>query len=261
MTIEAMQTAVRDGVSIRYTDTGSGDPPLVFVHGWTCNHTNWRAQVAHFRANHRVLALDQRGHGASDKPDQDYGIPGFVDDLGCFIHETGADRPVVVGHSMGGVIALNLAHRYPELLRAIVMIDSPIVPLPEALAPMLTGFVQALKSPEYQGTAEGFARTQFFNSDTAPALIEELLPAMMSAPQRLMHTAIASTVDAVNQPAGEIPVPALLIRAATAFASEEDFRSRYPELQVHTINCAHFVQMEKPAETNALIDAFLESLA
>jgi pimeloyl-ACP methyl ester carboxylesterase len=248
-------------VNIRHVDQGAGDPALLFVHGWTCNLTNWRAQLAHFSAKHRVVALDQRGHGASEKPDQDYLIPGFVDDLAWFIGEVGLDRPVVIGHSMGGEIALNLAHKHPDLVRAIVMVDSPVVPLPEALQPVRDAAVASMKMENYKTAVEGFARAQFFNAGTPPELAEELVPLIMSAPQRLMYTAIGSILDPANMPEGEIPVPALFLRAATAFATEEQFRQRYPGMDVHTLDTAHFVQMEKPDETNALIESFLEELS
>lgn len=262
MTTEAsLRSVTRDGVSIRYTDAGSGDPPILFVHGWTCDHTNFRDQVPHFAGSYRVVALDQRGHGSSDKPDQDYTVPGFVDDLGWFIRETGLDRPVIVGHSMGGTIALNFAHKHPEMTRGIVLVDSPIVPLPAALAPVLEQTLAAFKSPAYLAAQEGFARVQFFNAATPTALIEELLASMCQAPQRLMHTAIESILAPESMPEGTVPVPALFIRAATAYATEEALRERYPGMEVRTLEAAHFVQMEKPAETNSLIEEFVEGLS
>ncbi|MEO6198271.1 MAG: hypothetical protein ABIP58_09240, partial [Dehalococcoidia bacterium] len=96
---------------------------------------------------------------------------------------------------------------------------------------------------------------------TPAALVDELVPAILSAPQRLMHTAMSSILEEASRPAGAIPVPALFIRAATSYKTEDDFRGRYPGIEIHTLDCAHFVQMEKPAETNALIDSFLEHLA
>ena len=254
------KSAIRDGVTLRYIDAGAGKPPLLFVHGWTCNRTNWRDQIPHFAKNHRVVAVDLRGHGESDKPDQDYNIEGFVGDVAWLIGELKLSQPVVIGHSMGGVIAMNLVRRHPALTRAIVMVDSPITPLPESTRALVEPLFAGLRSPAYAGVAEGFDRMSFFNASSPPELVDELVSGMSSAPQRLMHTALVDTVEPENQQPGAIPVPALFIRAGTAYATEDEIRSRYPGLGVITVPAAHFVQLEQPAATNSIIADFLDNL-
>jgi pimeloyl-ACP methyl ester carboxylesterase len=260
MAIDTLKSATRDGVTLRYTDTGTGDRALVFVHGWTCEKGNWRYQIPHFSARHRCIALDQRGHGASDKPDQDYTVDGFVDDLAWFIRDLRLDRPVLIGHSMGGTVSFNLIRRQPEIARGLVMVDSLQVPIPSDMRPMTEGLIAGLQSPAYKTVAEGFARTGFFNESSPQRLVEELVPCIADAPQRLMHTAIASLLDEKVMQPGAPPVPTLFLRASTQFASEEELRERYPGIDVHTLEAAHFVQLEKPDETNTLIDRFLEKL-
>jgi pimeloyl-ACP methyl ester carboxylesterase len=56
-----MQSLVRDGVRLAYTEAGSGDPPLLFVHGWCCDHSYFQPQFEHFQRGHRVVAVDLRG--------------------------------------------------------------------------------------------------------------------------------------------------------------------------------------------------------
>jgi pimeloyl-ACP methyl ester carboxylesterase len=92
----------RDGVSLFYEEAGGGRPPIVLVHGWCCDHTFMAPQFAHFGDAHHILAVDLRGHGQSDRPQQAYTISGFADDLAWICHELTLQRPVVVGHSMGG---------------------------------------------------------------------------------------------------------------------------------------------------------------
>jgi pimeloyl-ACP methyl ester carboxylesterase len=100
-----MQFLSRDGVRLGYEEQGSGSPPMLLVHGWSCDHTHFAPQAEHFSKRHRVILVDLRGHGASDTPDQEYTMAGFADDLAFLCEQIGVDRPVVVGHSMGGVIA------------------------------------------------------------------------------------------------------------------------------------------------------------
>lgn len=104
----------RDGVALAYDDAGSGTPPLLLVHGYACDRSAMERQSACFTTRHRVVNVDLRGHGESDKPDGVYSIPSFADDLAWLCRELGLYRPVVVGHSLGGMIALDLAARYPD---------------------------------------------------------------------------------------------------------------------------------------------------
>ncbi len=106
-----MPYATRDGVKLFYTDTGAGDPALFFIHGWCCSHTDWRQQVAAFRRRHRIVTVDLLGHGRSSAPVNDYSMEIFCRDLEWLMRELDVRRPLVVGHSMGGLIALHLGAR------------------------------------------------------------------------------------------------------------------------------------------------------
>jgi pimeloyl-ACP methyl ester carboxylesterase len=106
--------ATRDGVRLYYELAGSGDPPLVFVHGWCCDRTFFQPQVDHFQTTHTVTALDLRGCGTSDCPANGYDIPSLADDVAAVCRTAGIGRPVIVGHSLSGMIAIELAARYPD---------------------------------------------------------------------------------------------------------------------------------------------------
>jgi pimeloyl-ACP methyl ester carboxylesterase len=117
-----MSQVRRNGIALFYEEAGGGDLPLVFVHGWCCDHTYFAPQFEHFRRKHRVVTVDLRGHGQSDKPTQSYTMEAFADDMAGMCDQLGVEKPVVIGHSMGGIVAFDLACRYPTLPSAIVML-------------------------------------------------------------------------------------------------------------------------------------------
>lgn len=123
-----MHLIKKDGVTLAYEEINSGSPPMLFVHGWGCDHTVFAPQVEFFCRSHRLVSVDLRGHGESDAPHQDYTMAAFADDLAWLCRELALIKPIVVGHSMGGNVALELAARHPQTPASIVMIDSVIFP-------------------------------------------------------------------------------------------------------------------------------------
>ena len=86
----------------------------MFVHGWCCDHTFFAPQYEHFDARGSVTTYDLRGCGRSDRP-EDYEIATLADDLAWLCTELEISKPVVVGHSLGGVVGLELAARHSSL--------------------------------------------------------------------------------------------------------------------------------------------------
>jgi pimeloyl-ACP methyl ester carboxylesterase len=255
-----LKSAVRDGVNLRYLNTGTGDPTLVFIHGWCCDQSMWGEQIEAFAPKHRVIAVDLRGHGESDKPDQDYEIAGFADDMAWLIQEIGLDRPVLIGHSMGGVTTLNLLLKHPDIARAAVFVDAGIMPFPEEIRPLLDQTLEALKSPAYREVATNVVKQFLFREESPAELRDRVAADMATAPQRVMHTALASALSEENYPPGPVPIPSLFVKAATLQATEEQIKERYPGMEVVSMDTGHFNHMEKPEEFNEILSRFLEKV-
>jgi hypothetical protein len=140
--------AKRNGLNLYFEQAGRGDPPLVFVHGWCCDRTFFQPQFDHFQASHAVARLDLRGCGRSDRPADGYDIPALADDVAWLCREVGIPRPVVVGHSLGGMIAIELAARHPSLPTAVVAVDpGAISPTPQARS-VYEGLATQLEGPD-----------------------------------------------------------------------------------------------------------------
>ena len=114
-----------DGTRIAYHEVGAGDPAIIFIHGGFGNKSGFGFQEEYFSPNHRCVAADMRGRGDSDKPDELYTMEQHGDDVAELIRHLGLVKPVLVGQSMGGQVVISTAARHPELVGAIVSLDSP----------------------------------------------------------------------------------------------------------------------------------------
>jgi pimeloyl-ACP methyl ester carboxylesterase len=233
---------------------------MLLVHGWSCDHTYFAPQFERFSRSHRVVAVDLRGHGASDAPRQAYTMAGFADDLAWLCGERGIERPVAIGHSMGGAVVLELAARYPDLPGAIVMVDGATVAFAGPLTPTHPRyeFIRRMRGPEYREVARGFVEQMFLPTDD-PARRARILEQMLSTPQHVMASAMeqVSSCD-MAAAAAACRIPALYIQAAAPRPELARFRELCPQLITgQTVGAGHFNQLEVPDQVNAMIERFL----
>jgi pimeloyl-ACP methyl ester carboxylesterase len=114
-----------DGVAIPYADSATAGPALVFIHGWSCHRGFWREQRA-LAAAYRVIALDLAGHGprAEAASRTDWSMAAFARDVEAVIDACDAREVVLVGHSMGGAVAVEAALRLGGRCRLVVGVDT-----------------------------------------------------------------------------------------------------------------------------------------
>ena len=116
-------TVTLHGNDLHYVDAGDGDP-VVFVHGLLGSHQDWTSLLADLSDRHRVLAPDLVGHGASAKPVGDYSLGAHAAMLRDLLDHLGVAQVTLVGHSLGGGIALQFAYLFPERVRRLVLVSS-----------------------------------------------------------------------------------------------------------------------------------------
>ena len=121
-----MRKATLRGIDLSYQMEGDTGDPLVLVHGFTGDVSDWHHQVGYFSRSYRVLAMDLRGHGQSDAPDDrsSYAITDMAADVEQLISHLALGRYHLVGHSMGGGIAQELALRRPKSLLSLTLEDT-----------------------------------------------------------------------------------------------------------------------------------------
>ena len=256
-----MQSLRRDGVTLVYEEAPGDEPPILLVHGWCCDHTYFVPQFEHFASRgHRVVAVDLRGHGRSDKPQQGYTMQLFADDLAWICQRIGVEKPVVVGHSMGGIVAFDLAARYPDMTSAVVMLDAAVV-LPSAARAAIPSLLEELRDPGYREVLRNYVANSLFISTDDQERKKRILESMSSTPQHVVVSAFEGLRDYdPTEATGGLAIPAVYI-AADELQPRSDM-SRFHELAPQilygkTVGSGHFCQLEVPEQVNAMIERFL----
>lgn len=251
----------RDGVALYYERREGPGTPVVLIHGWCCDHTFLAPQAAHFAdAGHDVIAVDLRGHGHSDKPHQSYPIATFADDVAWICGALGLVRPILIGHSMGGVAAYDIACRHPDLPGAFVMLDSAVVRPASAHAALLET-LEGLRGSNYKDILTDLVCSAFFLPTDDPSRRARIITTMTATPQHVMVASYSTFADydAIAE-ARRILAPSLYICAnePSPRADLERLRALIPNLLYgQTVGSGHFCQLEVPDQVNAMIDRFL----
>jgi len=127
---QVRKVAVRD-IEMEVEEAGAGERALVLVHGFTGSRDDFREQLPPLAALGRTLALDQRGHGGSTNSGKHelYTVANLVDDLAAAFDALGLERADLLGHSLGGAVALRFALAHPDRLASLVLLDTSAQPI------------------------------------------------------------------------------------------------------------------------------------
>jgi pimeloyl-ACP methyl ester carboxylesterase len=130
-----------------FVKTGSG-PAVLLLHGMACDHTTWSPVIERLARDHTVIAPDLLGHGRSDKPRADYSVGGYANGMRDLLTVLGIDKVTVVGHSLGGGVAMQFAYQFPERTERMVLVA------PGGIGPEVTMLIRAVTLPGFH-TAVG----------------------------------------------------------------------------------------------------------
>jgi len=205
-----MRVKVND-ISINYEVAGSGKT-LVLIHGLGGNAQSWETIVPLFSGYYRVLTWDVRGHGQSDKPGGSYSTELFASDLAALLRTLGIGNAFVLGHSMGGVIALRFALDFPDLCHALIVSSSAAEVNPQA-----TKYWQDLASTVLERGMEAvpFDAARIFSKgfiERNPEVVEEFARNRpVNDPSCYARAALAISAYNYNEELGRIRCPTLII--------------------------------------------------
>ena len=253
------------GCRLHYEEQGHGTP-LLLLHGLGSSTLDWEFQMAELASQHRVIGLDVRGHGRSDKPRQRYSIEGFAADVAALISHLQLPAVHLVGISMGGMIGFQLAVDQPHSLCSLTVVNSA----PE---------VKAKKPADYLQIAKRWTLSRLLSLDTiAKALARLLFPhpeqgeLRRKVEQRWPRNdkrAYLASLDAiigwgVRERIDRITCPTLVIAADhdyTPVAHKQAYVDAMPNARLLVIeNSRHATPMDQPERFNSSLLAFLQEV-
>ncbi|MEV6836594.1 alpha/beta hydrolase [Streptomyces sp. NPDC051133] len=253
-----------EGAALTYDDEGPRDAreaPLVLVHGWTADRHRWDHQLAHFSVRRRVIRLDLRGHGESTGAGVRT-IAELAQDVLALLDRLEVERCVLVGHSMGGMIAQTIALAHPERLERMVLVGSigrmaysrgrGLLMAASTLVPYKL-FVAANIQRAF---APGYPREE----------IRAHIRASAATPREVVMTLYGAmrAFDVLDR-AGEIRTPTLMVHGyhdvQLPVGQVLRMAKAYPDAVVRILDAGHELPLEKPAELTAALEGFVTEKA
>jgi pimeloyl-ACP methyl ester carboxylesterase len=241
-------------------DGGKGELPVIFVHGLGGDHEVWRAELDRIRRTHRALALDLRGFGRSAcAADGNYGIEAMAGDVLLVARTLGLKRYVLVGHSMGGAVAIAAAVQDPASVAGLVLADpaGDATKMPDAGR---ESFRRYFDGPDYTQHAEAFLGDVLANAK--PQTRAEVLKTFLASPPEAVSQCVHAICDYPS--ARELerypgPVLDVITDDNEAAWSLQNLVKGLPAVRMPGLS--HWIMLDDPETFARLVDGFLVTLS
>lgn len=249
-----------------YRELGQGQP-IIIMHGIFGSSDNWLTQSKILAEKYRVFSLDLRNHGQSPHDDA-FDYPTMADDLKNFIEEQQLENPIVIGHSMGGKVAMNFAVAYPDLLAKLIVVD--ISPRPYNLEHyVIIDGLKAVPIKTITSRNEADAALVPFvpEADVRQFLLKNLQRKTEGGFSWKINLPVIdknlSNIGLDLQFEGKFDKPTLFIRGGRSkYVRDTDMtriKEIFPQAELETLDSGHWVQAEKPKEFVDVVMRWLES--
>ena len=249
---------------------GRGAPPLVFVHGFACAHTDWKFQLEEFKKTHEVVACDLRGHGQTPGRPQECSIEHYGGDVAALVNNLELRGVFLIGHSMGCRVVLEAARLLPKRVAGVVLIDGSrnATSDPDGAEAMARATIQKLG---YANFAETLFRQMFFKkTKESEAIVERAVTQSAAFGPELWPRVTRWDAGQMDAAFAALRAPVLAIQSTTRNAQLQrapmkpgdtspwvDYlKSRGARIEIIP-GVGHFTMLEAPERVNQLIADFL----
>lgn len=254
-------TTTPDNQTIAFEARGQGTPTLILIHCWCGNQTFWKNQLDLLARNHEVITLDLPGHGESTRTRSAYTISSYGDDVAQLVTDLHLDHVILIGHSMGGPVALAAAAKLKGRVVGIIGIDN-LHDADKAMTREMIEPMAAALEADFAAAMQS-AMTGMLPKDADPALSKWIV----TQAQRADHRA---AVELMRNFA-TLDVPSLLrncgtrVRcinsASSPWKTNVPVNRRYADFDAVVLSgVGHFPQLEKPELFNPVLNRTITEL-
>ncbi len=252
-----------DGVHVQYHVYGSGEPTLVFIHGWSCDSNYWREQVPVFKQRYQVVTVDLAGHGGTDGNRSEWTIRNFGQDVTTALSAVASDQIILVGHSMGGPVAIEAARKLGKRVIGIIGVDTfNSVGAPAPNKAQVDALLKDFEA-DFIGQTRKFVTEHLFQPDANRELANKVAYDMSLSPPRVAIPSLRAVLEYdFTEPLKEIPVPIVAIDSDLGEpVNAARIRKVLPKFHATIITgVGHFLMMEDPARFNAALETEIQAL-
>jgi pimeloyl-ACP methyl ester carboxylesterase len=252
---------------IHYKEYGKGDKTLIFIHGWGCDLNTWKYQFDYFKDKYRVILIDLPGYGQSDKVEKEYTIDFFAQSVLKIISDLQARKPVLIAHSMGLPVAIEVLKQLNTDNAMLCNIDGVYFDFPadsvenQQYIEGLNSFANMFKGESYKQNVELFCKG--FITETTPENVSDyILATMTKTPENIGFQSMKSLIDEKNWAKKIINNKTIAIYAKISELppdNENILRKQFTDLTyIEMDGVNHFLMMEKPKEVNEILEEFIE---
>jgi len=252
-----------DGVHVQYHVYGKGEPTLVFIHGWSCDSNYWREQVPVFKQHYTVVTVDLAGHGGTDGNRSEWTIGNFGQDVATALSAVPSDQIILVGHSLGGPVAIEAARKLGKRVLGIIGVETfNSVGAPAPNKAQVDALLKDFEA-DFIGQTRKFVTEHLFPPNANRELANKVAYDMSLSPPRVAIPSLRAVLEYdFTGPLKELSVPIVAIDSDLGEpVNEARIRKVLPKFHATIITgVGHFLMMEDPARFNAALETEIQAL-
>lgn len=251
---------------VHFKEYGQGEKSLIFIHGWGCDLNTWKYQFDYFKDKYHLVFIDLPGYGNSDEVEQDYTIDLFAQSVSEVISNLEIKNPVLVAHSMGLPISIEVLKQLNNENTILVNIDGVYFNFPadsienNQYKEGLSEFANMFKGENYKQNVAQFCNS--FIVETTPEEVSNyIMSTMAETPERVGFQSMKSLIDEKNWDKKTINNQTIAIYAKIAELSPDNetiLMKQFPNMTyIEMDGVNHFLMMEKPKEVNEILERYI----